>query len=196
MFSGLFVSRFGSRTTVITGSLLAAVGFLGTSFAPSIHVIIFTYGIVSGTAFGFMQMGAYFSINEYFDRRKGLALGVFTAGYSISPFVWPPLVTALFEYYGWRGTFMILAGIQLNMCVVGALMRPFPKVRSDDDHKTSQCSYLLTQSKVFRNKRFVAFCGTIFFVHSAYVYGYALKVAVHHIHHKEGTKMGGCGVTF
>ena len=34
-------------------------------------------------------------------------------------------MTVLFNYYGWRGSFVIIAGFQLNMCVLGALMRPF-----------------------------------------------------------------------
>lgn len=38
-------------------------------------------------------------------------------------FVFAPLTQFLLNEYGWRGTTLILAGLFLNLCVCGALMR-------------------------------------------------------------------------
>ena len=155
--------------------MLATVGYLGTSFATNIHVIIFTFGIVSGTGFGFMQMGAICQLYRYFDHRQALALGVFTSCFSVSQFLWPPVTTLLFQSYGWRGSFVIMAGVQLNLCIIGALMRPFPANKSDpqNGNKITLFSYLTIQFRVFKNKPFVCYCGTLLIVYSAYFYIFA-----------------------
>lgn len=41
----------------------------------------------------------------------------------LGTFVFAPLTQFLLGEYGWRGTTLILAGLFLNLCVCGALMR-------------------------------------------------------------------------
>ena len=152
--------------------MLATVGYAGTGFAANILTMIITFGMISGTGFGFMQMGAIYQLYEYFDQRQGLALGIFTSCFSVSQFIWPPIATLLFQSYGWRGSFVIMAGVQLNACIIGALMRPFPKDKSDPQKGSniSLSSYLTAQSRVFKNKPFVACCGMIILLYSADCY--------------------------
>ncbi len=65
---------------------------------------------------------------QYFHKRRGLAVAVTTAGISIGSFMWPPLAAFLLQRFAWRGTVLILSAVQFNGLVLGALMRPPPPV--------------------------------------------------------------------
>ena len=51
-------------------------------------------------------------------------LGVAAAGSGVGGFVFPPLINFLLETYSWRGAFMILGAIMLNIVICGSLFRP------------------------------------------------------------------------
>ena len=51
-------------------------------------------------------------------------LGVAAAGSGIGGFIFPPLVNFLLETYSWRGAFIILGAIMLNVIICGSLFRP------------------------------------------------------------------------
>ena len=159
MFTGLCVAKFGARPTTMTGSLIAAVGFFSASFITNIYAFFLIYGIVTGVGTSCVMMGTIVPLYDYFDKHKALAIGIFMAGYSLGYFIWPPFVTILFNYYSWRGSFMILAGLQLHACVVGACLRPFRKHKKKRKDKISNTvsSNLLSQVKVFQNKYFMVF---------------------------------------
>lgn len=63
-------------------------------------------------------------VGLYFDKRRALAAGLSSAGIGIGTFIVPPLVELMLEELGFTGTFIILAGLGLNLCVTGALYRP------------------------------------------------------------------------
>ena len=49
------------------------------------------------------------------------------SGASLGNLVFAPIMTALFDSYGYTGTMFIVAGMTLNTCVTGSLMRPIDK---------------------------------------------------------------------
>ena len=46
------------------------------------------------------------------------------AGIGAGIITFPIMIRYLLEFFAWRGTFLILSGIALNLCVCGAVMRP------------------------------------------------------------------------
>jgi MFS family permease len=65
----------------------------------------------------------------YYDKHRSLATGVATAGSGLGGIVFPNFVQYLIDEYGWRGSFLILAGINLNTFVFSALIRESPLQR-------------------------------------------------------------------
>ncbi|KAK7869602.1 hypothetical protein R5R35_003389 [Gryllus longicercus] len=115
--------RFGCRRVCIFGAVLSAVGFIISSFAHSIELLIVTFGIVSGFGLALCYVAAVVIVAYYFDKRRSLATGLSVCGSGIGTFVFAPLTASLITEYGWRGTTLILAGLFLNIAVCGALMR-------------------------------------------------------------------------
>jgi len=56
-------------------------------------------------------------------------LGVAAAGSGVGGFIFPPLVNFLLESYSWRGAFLILGAITLNIVICGSLFRPLVAVK-------------------------------------------------------------------
>ena len=62
-------------------------------------------------------------VAKYFDKKRGLATGMCTAGAGIGTLIYPYLYQFLLREYGYRGTMWIVGALTLNMCVSGALFR-------------------------------------------------------------------------
>ncbi|CAN7982454.1 unnamed protein product [Ixodes hexagonus] len=117
-------NAFGCRLVTIAGSLLAAAGFCGAVFAQSIVHLYISIGIFSGIGFGLIFLPAAVTISFYFERKRAFATGIAVCGSGIGGFLMAPCCQVLVNTFGWRGSFLILAGLTLNCCVVGALFRP------------------------------------------------------------------------
>ena len=161
------------RVPFILGSLLAAVAYVASSFAPNIHLFFLTHGLISGFGLSLPNIACFTSICEYFDKKKSLALALYMTGISVGLFAWPPLATLLFNYYGWRGGFIILAGFQLQGCICGTLMRPFRDVNDIQESikkANSHCSGGLSLLETFRTPYLVVHLCLSLFGLSPYVY--------------------------
>ena len=80
--------------------------------------------VVPGSGLGFVFAATSMAIVVRFERNRGMALGIISAGYAIGICVYPFLIEAAMHAYGWRGSLMLLGGITLNMCACGALIIP------------------------------------------------------------------------
>jgi len=115
--------RYGCRNVTIVGSILAALGFILSSISNSLEVLFLTFGLISGFGLSLCYVAAIVIVAYYFEKRRSLATGLAVCGSGIGTFIFAPLTQYLIEEYGWRGTTLIVAGLFLNMCVCGALMR-------------------------------------------------------------------------
>ncbi|GFS08101.1 monocarboxylate transporter 13 [Elysia marginata] len=119
-------SKFGYRCVVVTGGLMAGAGYILAYFATNIYFLVLAIGLVSGSGCGFCFLPATVTVAMYFDRRRSLAIGLGSAGVGIGSFVCAPVFHLLIEQYGWRGALLVTGAIQLNLCVIGLLLRPLP----------------------------------------------------------------------
>ncbi|GLH04103.1 Uncharacterized protein GBIM_09884 [Gryllus bimaculatus] len=92
--------RFGCRRVCIFGAVLSAVGFIISSFAHSIELLIVTFGIVSGFGLALCYVAAVVIVAYYFDKRRSLATGLSVCGSGIGTFVFAPLTASLITEYG------------------------------------------------------------------------------------------------
>ena len=63
----------------------------------------------------------------YFNKHRSLATGIATAGSGLGATVFPIIIYNLIEFYGWRGSLFLLAGLNLHLFVFCALLVPVPK---------------------------------------------------------------------
>ena len=74
------------------------------------------------------------SVTCYFEKYRSLATGIAVAGSGLGTFIFAPFIDYLiWEYGGWRGAVLILAGLVFNTAIMGALFRPLEKPRKRRD---------------------------------------------------------------
>src|SRR5262249_44156011 len=68
-------------------------------------------------------------VSRWFNRRRGLALGLMMAGLGVGAIVAPPVVQSLIAAYGWRAAFAIAGGVILlaSMPIVGLFLKETPQ---------------------------------------------------------------------
>lgn len=122
--ASFFSNRFSLRKVSFTGGILLGLGFLLSGFADSLEYFFFSYSFLGGFGKCLSYTSCMIVVGHYFDKRRGLAVGLATAGVGIGMFVFPPLMEYLFQTYAFFGTMVLMAGISLNLCVCSMLYRP------------------------------------------------------------------------
>lgn len=108
--AGRAMDRLSIRVLVITGAVCLALALFLAARAQALWQLMLLYGtlIVGGTLLA-GPLAAQTLTARWFNRRRGLALGISTVGTSIGGFILPPVVTALQASMGWREANDILA---------------------------------------------------------------------------------------
>ncbi len=104
MWMGRWADRAGVAKPAILGGVLVGLGYIASAFAPNIVAFTFAQGVI--VAFGasatFGPLVA--DISHWFERRRGLAVGLCAAGNYVAGAVWPPIVQHFIAADGWRAT--------------------------------------------------------------------------------------------
>ena len=89
-------------------------------FVPveSEHFVLSGFGCAMVYSVSISHMG------QYFQKRRAIANGIALSGIAFGGIVMPPVLRILTDKYGLQGAMLIMAGISLNACVAGALLRP------------------------------------------------------------------------
>lgn len=84
---------------------------------------------ISGVGFGLACTPSIMIIEQHFHRNRFQAVSVAAGGVGTGIIAFPFMIKHLLEFYAWRGTLLLLAGMAFNLCVCGALMFPVPKAK-------------------------------------------------------------------
>ncbi|KAF7667636.1 hypothetical protein LDENG_00054690 [Lucifuga dentata] len=120
----MFTDHFGCRKTAVSGATLAFIGLLSTSFATSLSLRYFTYGILFGCGSSFAFQPSLVILGHYFRQRLGLANGVVTAGASLFSMGLPVLLKKAVEPLGLSRTFQILSLFMLVQALLALTFKP------------------------------------------------------------------------
>ncbi|XP_078283940.1 monocarboxylate transporter 13-like [Rhinoraja longicauda] len=119
-----FAQRYGARSVVMVGGVLASLGMFAASFGQSLLHLYLSIGLLTGFGWALVFTPTMAMIPRYFSRRRALATGLAFSGVGIASFFFSPLFQLLIDAYSWRGALRVLSAIMLNLCVCGALLRP------------------------------------------------------------------------
>jgi MFS family permease len=101
--TGRISDRYGIVAAIGAGIGLLGFGYVGVGLSPAIWQYIllhFLIGLSAAATFGPLMAEA----SHWFDRYKGLAIGIAASGNYIGGALWPPLVNWGIQTYGWRAT--------------------------------------------------------------------------------------------
>lgn len=127
--AGIMLDRLGGKVVLAIGLGFAGLALCGTSFATGLWQLALLMGLVSSVGYAAVSPVSVTSIvSHWFDRNRGVALGIATSGTKVSMIILPPSIAALIAAYDWR-TGMLVVGL-LVMALIPAvlfLVRPAPE---------------------------------------------------------------------
>ena len=139
---GRALDRYPLRNVMGAGAMLMGTGFLALSQVQTQAQFYLVLGVFIGL--GASSMGSLATsklVTNWFDRRRGTALGIAAAGVSLSGVVMPYISAELIGSFGWRAGFLFYGGFTLLVVVPLVFvfqlrknkikMRPIQKVGSD-----------------------------------------------------------------
>uniref|UniRef100_A0A131YBY4 Monocarboxylate transporter n=1 Tax=Rhipicephalus appendiculatus TaxID=34631 RepID=A0A131YBY4_RHIAP len=136
LIAGALIQSIGVRCTIILGGIMMSVGFSVSFFATSTLFVMLTVGVITGAGHGIVISCCIVAVTRYFDKRRGIALGLNLAGPPVTSLVVPKLLEWLLSEYGLRGTLLLLGGCLANVPVLGILLRDPPWEKNIRDTTT------------------------------------------------------------
>lgn len=191
---GLLSAKYSCRVVTVAGGLLYGLGVTLSSFSPNISYLYVFYGFLPGLGGSLIYVSSTLIVNEYFDKRRGVANGIASAGSGMGALCMPLLIQWLLENYGLFGETLIVGATVLHICVSGALYRPLRRAASSTSTLTDSSApsvsaenavlhswsslnralsrwwkELLHHMRVLRNPRFSLFCSSIILLYMSYL---------------------------
>ena len=80
MAASIGVKQYGLRAVLICGGILGAAAFGTSALSSNVGVMMVTFGLMGGTALGFIYTPSIIACSYYFERRRALATGISLCG--------------------------------------------------------------------------------------------------------------------
>lgn len=125
---GFTIDRYDVRRLFALGSVLIVGGLFGTSVFSSFLGVLVCYGIAVGIGFSIVMVIAYVTPVFWFERRRGIATGIATAGAGVGMMAMPPFARLLIAALGWQRAYFALALlVSVALAVATVLIADRPK---------------------------------------------------------------------
>ncbi len=106
--------RFGVRRVALISVVLFALSFMAFSFSNGSIVLFYVnWAVMAVVGAGTLPVTWTRAVNNHFDARKGLALGLSLLGTGIFGFLIKPFTAWLIATYGWRTTYLVIGMLPL-----------------------------------------------------------------------------------
>lgn len=108
-FVGRFVDRFGPRKVAATSATACAVGFVLMSFAPGdLRLFIAASALLALAGAGTSIITYVALVSMWFDRARGLAIGIIMSGSGVCAIIAPKLLIPFVAEAGWRAGYRMV----------------------------------------------------------------------------------------
>jgi len=128
LVAGRLTDRWGPRVVIGAGGVLLGAGLAGMSAVTALWQPYVLYGAVAALGMSTAYVPCNATVVRWFVRRRGLAVGVASAGGSVGTFVLPPVAHWLVSALGWRHAYLVFgAAIFVALAGVACVMRRDPE---------------------------------------------------------------------
>lgn len=123
---GYMADRFSTRPVVLFGSIMMGLSLLLLSNGRTIWQFYLFYGILGGLGFAAMNVPMVTNVGQWFNRNKGFALGIISAGGALGQGVVPYFTRLIMTFSGWREAYTTLAVIFWTVLIPLSLLVRMP----------------------------------------------------------------------
>jgi MFS family permease len=127
ILGGWASDRYGPRVIILLMGLFAGLSLLLTSQTNSVWQLFLTYSVLLAIGTSAMYAVTMSTISRWFDRKRGLALGIAGSGPGLGGVVVAPFATFLIAKFDWRMAYIIMGLIAWLVVVpVSRLLKKDP----------------------------------------------------------------------
>ena len=112
---GTWVDRYGAKRVMLLGAIFMGLSFACLGFTFSLYYFYALYFVVAAGQMAILNIPVLTLVSNWFEKRKGLAMGISVAGLGLGGMIMLPLSAHLIHLLGWRWTYPILG---ITICVV------------------------------------------------------------------------------
>jgi MFS family permease len=159
---GHLLDRYGPRRVILVcvtvfGLAFGSLAFLTPHRAHLFAIFVLIGAVGNGTA----QMGYARAVSTWFQRRRGLALGLMMGGSGVGAFLVPIICQALITAYGWRTAYAVfgLAALCGGLPIVTFFIR---EKEPDAGSRNATPLSGARVSEAIRHRAFWILAGTLF----------------------------------
>ena len=105
---GKLVDKHGPRIVLIYTIILLGIGCMIFGAAANFLMLAVAFGFLRFFGQGSLMLGSANIITQWFDKKRGFALGLMGLGFAISMGLHPPISDFLITSYGWRQAWVII----------------------------------------------------------------------------------------
>ena len=110
IFAGKAVDRYGARRVMLAGAIITGLGFISLSLMNTLVHFYISYIVVGAGIAAMGQVPCTAVISNWFEEKRGLALGLTSAGVGLGGLILSPLIGSLIiPLLGWRIAYLSLA---------------------------------------------------------------------------------------
>ena len=128
LVSGRLTDRWGPRAVIAIGGVLLGLGLIAMSRVTALWQPYVCYGLVAALGMSTAYVPCNATVAKWFTRRRGLAIGLASAGGSLGTFALPPVAHLLVSRLGWRWAYVVFGvAVLLALNGLAVLMRRDPE---------------------------------------------------------------------
>jgi MFS family permease len=119
---GRLSDRYGPKITVGVNGFLVGLGMVLCSQISALWQLYVFSGLLIGVGMGVSFAPIMATTSRWFDKRRGLALGIVASGIGIGTLVMSPVITYFISVYNWRSAYLIVGFIAWIILISAAFM--------------------------------------------------------------------------
>jgi len=160
---GTLSDRIGPRRVVLAGILLLGLASVLASRASSLLAFQATFGILIGVAAGAFFAPIIAATSVSFDKRRGLAIALVSAGMGVAPMTIAPLAGWLVTLIGWRQTMQgIGVGTWVLLLPFVYFIRAVPVAAATAPGTPAGDTASMSAKDALRSRAFIVLAGAFF----------------------------------
>ena len=106
--AGWILDKYGPKTVVLLMGLFAGLSLLLTSQTHSLWQMFITYSVLLSIGTGALYVVPTSTLSRWFNKKRGLALGIAGSGSGLGILVMAPFATYLISTFEWRMAYIVV----------------------------------------------------------------------------------------
>jgi len=107
-FAGWALDRYGPRLVVLIMAVFTGLSLVLTSQTNALWQLFVTYSLLLAMGTGPLYVVPMSAVSRWFDKKRGLALGLSSMGIGLGTMVMAPFATFLITNYSWHTAYLVI----------------------------------------------------------------------------------------